>query len=378
MKNSFRKRISDFVTLHPDELLTIDQFARVIKTWDHEGMSLEAAYDYYKEKFFEVPGTTIHIEEPDISEAKPGFKSIWKYSYFLKELPEIPPYTPNSFPLKENLKKYQLHKVGPRGTYMIDIMFGENGLAYLVCINVNTKYGMIELLNTTEHGDALKANARTATSYLRALKKMMKVVEEYNPIKYLIGDDEGAFGSRLAKQFYKDHGIQFHGVPRMIIEGKKGTDPNHSSLAVVDRFIRTIRDMLYNCGYEATPKAIKWVLFQYNNAAHSTLSRALGQPISPNNLMLDKDKEEYIVMRINKANLATKLSPGYLLDNNTRVKVYNEKNVFGKRRKIHHEGEIVDRKAGLYVVKINLNGKEMTLLVPRYKISPLYMESLQF
>ena len=80
MKNSFRKRISDFVTLHPDELLTIDQFARVIKTWDHEGMSLEAAYDYYKEKFFEVPGTTIHIEEPKLAdlfaESKPGFKSI--------------------------------------------------------------------------------------------------------------------------------------------------------------------------------------------------------------------------------------------------------------------------------------------------------------
>ena len=256
---------------------------------------------------------------------------------------------------------------------MIDIMFGENGLAYLVCINVNTKFGMIELLNTTQNGDALKANARTATSYLRALKKMMKVVEKYNPFKYLIGDGEGAFGSKLAKEFYKDHGIEFHGVPRMIIEGKKGTDPNHSSLAVVDRFIRTIRDMLYNCGYEATPKAIQYVLFQYNMSAHSMLSRALGQPISPHNLMLDKDKEEYIVMRINKANLATKLSPGYLLENNSRVKVYNEKNAFGKRRKIHHEGEIVGRTAGLYAVKINPNNRELVILVPRYKISPLDM-----
>ena len=159
----------------------------------------------------------------------------------------------------------------------------------------------------------------------------------------------------------------------MIIEGKKGTDPNHSSLAVVDRFIRTIRDMLYNCGYEATPKAIKEVLRQYNWSPHSTLSRALGQPISPRNLMMDKDKEEYIVMRINKANLATKLSPGYLIDNNTRVKVYNEKNAFGKRRKIHHEGEIVGRKAGLYAVKINPNNRELVILVPRYKISPLHM-----
>ena len=42
-------------------------------------------------------------------------------------------------------------------------------------------------------------------------------------------------------------------------------------------------------------------------------------------------------MRINKANIATKLSPGYLIDNHVRVKVYNDKNAFGKRRQIYHE-----------------------------------------
>ena len=373
MKASFRQKIADFITTHPDELLTFEQFMRVVKTWKKDSMSPEAAYDFYKEKFFEVPGASIQIEEPNIEEGKPGFKSRWKYEYFLKNPPEIPPYLTNSFPLKDNLKKYQLHKVSPRGTYMIDIMFGDYGLTYLVCINVNTKYAMIKLLNTFQHGNALRANARTTTSYLRALRKMVKEVKEWNPIKFLIGDGEGAFGSRLAKQFYNDNDIEFHGVPRMIVEGKKGTDPNHSSLAVVDRFIRTIRDMLYNLNYETTPKAIDYCVWQYNWSPHSTLSRALGQLISPRDVMMDKNKEEYIVMRINKANIATKLSPGYLIDDNTQVKVYNDKNAFGKRRQICHEGVVLGRRAGLYEVKINNNGQEIIVLVPRYKIDLRYM-----
>ena len=375
MKSSpktFRERVVYFVTTHPDELLTFDQFMNVVRTWPRD-MSPEAAYDFYKAKFFEIPGSTIHINEDLPPEPKPGFKSKWKYTYWLENPPKIPPTIPNSFPLKDNLRKYQLHKVGPRGSYMIDLMFGDQGLTYLVCININTRYALVELMNMVQHGDALKANARTTTSYLRALKKIVKGVEEWNPIKYLIGDGEGAFGSRLAQQFYTDSGIEFHGVPRLYVEGKNGTDPLHSSLAVVDRFIRTIRDMLHVSGLKATPKAVEHMVFQYNWSPHSTLSKALGLLVSPREVMLDKNVEEYIVMRINKANIATKLSPGYLIDNHVRVKVYNDKNAFGKRRQIYHEGEVVGRRAGLYEVKINKNGRELNVLVPRYKLDLLHM-----
>ena len=44
MKASFRQKIADFITTHPDELLTFEQFMRVVKTWKKDNMSPEAAY----------------------------------------------------------------------------------------------------------------------------------------------------------------------------------------------------------------------------------------------------------------------------------------------------------------------------------------------
>ena len=233
----------------------------------------------------------------------------------------------NSFPLKSNLKKYGLHKVAPRGTYIVDFMFDDK-LVYLVAINVNTRYGMIELTNiTNDDGDVLKekdntsdvtevlrsegaqtqsvvrTNAKNTISYLRALEKMIREVSLTNPIKHLNGDGEGAFSSNLAKAFYQERGITFHPAPRMLIVDKKKkkgykTEPLHGSLALVDRFIRTLRDMTFNAGYKLTPLVLKEMVRQYNNAPHSTLSKIIGFDVSPLMVQKDKNKEEYIVMKI--------------------------------------------------------------------------------
>ena len=107
----------------------------------------------------------------------------------------------------------------------------------------------------------------------RALNKMMNEAQEQNnPIVHLTGDGESAFTSRVAQSFYDQHKITFHAVPRMKIECKKGTDPLHTSLGLIDRLIRTIRDMLFNAKLPMTLKATKEMITQYNNAPHSTLS----------------------------------------------------------------------------------------------------------
>ena len=370
--HSFRDRIDEFITFHPDDFLSFDQFMRVIDSWERD-MSPEEAYQYYKERFFQVPGTTVRVQEPtDLN--KPGFRNPSKYIF--NQGFEIQPQPTNSFPMKDN-KKYQLHKIGPRGTYMIDLMFGENGLVYLVGINVNTRYGMVELTNMIQKEDILKKNAKTTTGYIRALNKMVREVKNMNPITNLIGDGEGAFTSATAKNFYKENHINFNPVPRMYVDGKKTTNPSHSSLAIVDRFIRTIRDMLYNANYKMTPLAVKAMVNQYNNAPHTTLSNVIGFKVSPLMVQQDINKEEYIVMRINKANIATKLSNGYLLNNNTQVKVYNEKNVFGKRRQISNIGEIIERIGSFYKVKIKTPNGTRIELVPRYKLDPIFISQIE-
>ena len=208
--------------------------------------------------------------------------------------------------------------------------------------------------------------------------KMIDEVKFMNPIRHLTGDGESAFKSSLAMKFYEQNNITFHPVTRMMIEGKKtktgnqGTDPLHSSLGLVDRFIRTIRDMIFNAELQITPLAIKEMVRQYNNAPHTTLSKYIGFDVSPLMVQQDKNKEEYIVMKINKENIQTRMRNDFNIPVGSNVKVYNEKDVMGKRRVIAREGEVVGRNGVMYKVKTNL-GIE---IMPRYKIQTLIKYAL--
>ena len=377
-KKSFKELTTEYVITHPDELLTADEFASVSKNWNRT-MTLADAYKYYQEKFFQLPGVTVKVDEPkDLR--KLGFKNKSKYIFGTRDFemnPKINNEIKNSFLLKENLKRFKLHKVAPRGTYIIDFMFSGK-LVYLVAINVNTRYGMIELTNiANEEGErdenpetqsvvVLKKDSKSTISFLRTLEKLIREVSEVNPIKYLTGDGEGAFSSKLANEFYRQRGIEFHPVPRMKVGDK--TQPLHSSLALIDRLIRTLRDMSFNARLPLTPFALKEMMRQYNNAPHSTLSKWIGFPVSPLMVQNDKNKEEYIVMKINKSNILTQLSRGFDIPIGAKVKVYNDKDLMGKRRLLYRIGTVVGKKAALYVVRTE-NGEE---LIPRFKLARVF------
>ena len=157
----------------------------------------------------------------------------------------------SSFNLKSNIKHYQLHKCSARNTWIIDLMFCDK-LAYLVAINANTKYLYVEVLNEMlREGEFTKMNLKSAVSYLRALQRM---IDKGMNVKHLTGDGENAFNSRLAwESFYNSRGIDFKPVPRQVMgaypdfmkkeQNAVKTDPLHGSLGVIDRVIRTIRDM---------------------------------------------------------------------------------------------------------------------------------------
>ena len=367
-RKPFKERVKEFVITHPDDLLTYEEFINVSKDWNR-GMTNQQAYDYYKDIFFALPGVTVKIDEPpDLK--KLGFRSKSKYLFGTQDFemnPIIKQELPNTFPLKENLKRFKLYKVAPKGSYMIDFM--ECGkLKYLVAININTRYGAIELSNIEKdsEGEVLKKGAKTKTSYLRALTK---IINEIGSIKHLTGDGEGAFTSDLALEFYHQRGIEFHPVPRMFLSpnGAKRTEPLHSSLALIDRLIRTLREMVFNAGLTLTPLALKEMMRQYNNAPHSTLSKWIGFPVSPLMIQKDPNKEEFIVMKIVKANALTSLNRDFEIPIGSKVKVYNEKDSMTKRRRIFREGVVIGKQGVLYVVK-TINGEE---LIPRSKLDPV-------
>ena len=264
---------------------------------------------------------------------------------------------------------------------MIDLMFSGK-LCYLVCINVNTKFLSVELMNEIVNEEdqlQISKQSKDVKSYIRTLQRIMKNVT----IRHLIGDGEKAFDSRGAHSFYNANHIDFKPVPRQpstlfpeFVNNKfaNKTDPLHSALGIIDRVIRTIRDMAYNMKIDPnhiTPNIMIEIVNQYNNSPHLGLSQYAGFDVSPLMVQNDNQLEDYIVRKICQCNYEIVNTPGYQLHRGDKVKVYNEKDSMSKRREVIQPGEfVIDRVVkGLCQVRNTKNNK--TQLVPRYKLAKL-------
>lgn len=384
--DTFERRIDEYVNTHnkDDELLEFEDFKRLTDKWDvKRTKSTQDYYGYYNKKYYQYSPqiqTTITPYNNIV-----GYKSKKKYEVLHNlntDLKPIDNTTPSSFPLKSNIKKYQLHKVAARNTYMIDLMFSGK-LCYLVAINVNTKYLIVELMNAIKSEDEFTTKfskkSKDVNSYLRTLQR---IIDNGIRIKHLIGDGEKAFMSITARdKFYTPNDIDFIAVPRQyktlfpdFIDNKfaNKTDPLHSALGIIDRVIRTIRDMAYNMKIDPnkiTPNIMNEIVNQYNNSPHNGLSKYAGFDVSPVMVQNDNELEEYIVRKICQCNYEIVNQPGYRLHDGMNVKIYNEKDTMSKRREIIQPGEFrIDKfENGLYTVKNIKNNK--TQLIPRYRLA---------
>ena len=307
----------------------------------------------------------------------------------------------NSFPLKQNIKQFQLHTIAPRHSFIIDFMFENKTICYLVATNINTRKLFVVKTNLTksdianeekknEIEDTTKLRLmeqKTTRAYLNALKQIMQETE----IKYLKGDGEKAFNSRNAQDYYEANGIQFIPVRRQAItkypdfmnelsmvasiknkqKTKWKTEPKHSSLGLNDRVIRTIRDLAFNLGYGVIREPqMKYIVNLYNNAPHSTLSKYAGQPVSPNDVDSNEALERFIVRRIQQDNFNIMHSARYNLKPGTNVKVYNEPNAMTKRRcKLEPGNWTVNKQVGVLFELIDEKGNTETK--SRYQIDEI-------
>ena len=149
---------------------------------------------------------------------------------------------------------------------------------------------------------------------------------------------------------------------------KNKTSPYHTSLALIDRVIRTIRDMAYNMRVGAiTPNVMKEILNQYNNSYHSNLTKYAGFKVSPKMVHEDKELERYIVERIKGENFNIVNSYGFKIKKGTEVKVYNDKKEMQKRRSVVRYGnyKVIDFINGKYII-MDEAGKISK--VPRFKL----------
>ncbi len=286
----------------------------------------------------------------------------------------------NSFPLKENKKRYSLRVVAPVGTYIMDLMF-VSGFVYLIAINVNTRKAYAKETSIYESDEEAKeilvdkAGGKTIKQIKEALIYLMSYTD-FRP-NIIRGDGEKAFNAKSMLIWFRQQHINFIPVRRLMlndtaphegsVKDKFKSDPSHGSLSIIDRFIRTLRDMAFNAKIKnITPDVMKMLIKNYNIAPHKHLSKYIGENTSPNDM--DEEKEKYLIRRLCQENYNIRNGYGYMLPKGTKVDVYNEKDVMFKRRSLIKYGdfEVVDYKGGLYKVDNGIKNE----WIPRYMLYP--------
>lgn len=176
------------------------------------------------------------------------------------------------------------------GGYQMDTFINQpknKGTNYLMLININTRKAF-----------AYPMNGKGAAEVKNALNKFIK--EEPNVVS-IESDQDAAYLSNEVLDWMKSHNIKYTTT----------TDDNHNNLGIINRFMRTIRDMAYNKGLidndfwdkldengdfkdkssknpkRIEPKTMQMLIQSYNNTPH----RGIGKP--PNQFT-SSDEKEYI------------------------------------------------------------------------------------
>ncbi len=277
----------------------------------------------------------------------------------------------------------------PPNTYIIDFFYpGE--YSYLAVINVNTRKGYVcvpsVIAKAIELNNPLPTkNIKTAES----VKEMIKgLINNDVNIKHILCDKEKAFDGTIKNKnknpfmsFLRKHNISIRNYQLNHIPGN-ATRMNHSTIRIVDRFVRTIRDMIYliDPASDYSPDIINYVVDCYNNTPHSIFKEMLHIDISPNEIDDNKALENEFVRECVRYNLLLNTSDDFAINIHTPYRIYNESDPQEKRRtkllpgiykwsgKMNHYEDKLTGKTkygALYEMKSN---KGQVMYVPRWML----------
>lgn len=250
----------------------------------------------------------------------------------------------NYFDINKNKKKYALHHVAYPGTYQIDLMFsGTRNNCFLVAIEVNTRYVFAIRTNIELIYDGEK-HLETKSTFAIYLAMQRLFDQGWYP-SIIKSDSESAFKSDFIKQYvYAKRGIRFQPVFRTKGSYNK-SQPMHTSLAIVDRFVKTLKTNFLDIGYfngELPADLVdKFVDYYNKERPHSTLSKLLKTPTTPEQVHNDIKKEIRIIRELLYKNREIMQRPDWELPPGTLVKVYKGYNKFNKLRSVRPEKHIV-------------------------------------
>ncbi len=297
----------------------------------------------------------------------------------------------DSFNFKQQSKDFMLKTVAPRYSYIIDYFDTSNSkITYMLAVNINTRkaYAIATPDKTFQQGSKWVQNKdgnkslETAVKQLdELLKQIQRCREPGEPcIKHILCDQEKAFTSKYFHNECKKHGIEIqHYIKNNVSELLETSDEsrgNHGALAILDRLCRTIRRMNYNIGNGAkaiTPPLMQKLLDEYNRSPHTTLTKILGFPASPNMVDNDKHLEDIIVWTAMRHNIKIKLKDDFNIVGQT-VMCLNESGKFDKVKSKLLPGKwlVTGAEHGLFIVARPSSSRSAksseVLKLPRYML----------
>jgi hypothetical protein len=246
-------------------------------------------------------------------------------------------------------------------------------ISYLIMIGVTNRYGFAEPTNILIQEEGLEksrdgvadkiilADRKSIDAVTQSLSNIIQQLQILQKPKFLIleGDKEKAFETLDQETL-----SQILQIPIKIIAVK---DEFHTRLSIINRFIRTLRDMAYNAFNDTTdihPDHMSTIVRDYNHAYHRTLTKMIGFKVRPIEMIEYPHLEDYYI-RLMLSKQFDKVHDNELLPG-TPVHVYNNSKTFEKRRSSTLPGMwIVIGKEGLrYTVSDKVT--EKVLKVPRW------------
>lgn len=207
-------------------------------------------------------------------------------------------------------------------TFIYDKRAGEKN--YLMLINVNTRKAY-----------AYEIKGKGADEILNALNKF---IEEVPNVSSILSDQDKSYLSKKVLTFMKDHNINY----------KTTLDNDHNKLSIINRFMRTVRDMK-----DRNNADILNIVKAYNNIPHSSLNDK-----SPNKFT-EEDELNYIKNQ-------SQINP-YDFEPGERVRLVLDKNPLQKvRTNLSKVSYIIDSRVGnQFMIKA---ADDSIDTVPGYKI----------
>ena len=195
-----------------------------------------------------------------------------------KELHNMIPHY-NNYDVKKSLKQYGLKTYSPyRYSYIGDLFFEGDIAVFLLLINVNTRYVYAYQLGKHEsqllvESPSVYYNKYSIAYFTKDRKSVEAIINAFDKhlhnhkMNMLRFDNEATIRSKNFQKYLKDHNILFQSTIKDM----------HTSLALMDRLCRTIRDIAFNLNLKGiyNQQAMDLILYYYNNTAHDSLTKLI-------------------------------------------------------------------------------------------------------